>query len=472
METIPDPFTLCNPKLSRRKGFRVPFGLREGRVWAPAEVQAGKACNCVCPACNRPLAAKAKTSKRRRPHFAHLGETDCQTGGETGIHLRAKQVIQDRRGLLLPPWVGDLLDRPNPPVRRDDSGAAHFGRRIDYPALAASLSEVHPEARLGAYQPDLLAVDEAGELLIEIRVTHAVDDRKAAQVRTDGRRMVEIDLSTLERDIPHDPAAFEQAVLWDVGNRHWICCPAADADWRLSMDELERHVAERNRKLAEVWAKQAALETERQEQLAGQARDKAGRREYMRKRLRAPLARDLEELPRLTDPARIAQLRSEYRIAAAERVRELSAGATQEVRTACSGSHWDDWIFGVDPELWQLLAYEEFVGKREGGQRFNQRDVASWVRMAFPYERALYRLFATQYARRAESRRAGYAKHSFSFWAFTDEENARIPNFYEPINQLVQRMEKAQLIRIVPGSIGECEVIHNLKEGCRPTSKI
>ena len=86
METIPEPFALRNPvraHAGNRKGFRVPFGLREGRVWAPAEVASGLACNCICPGCQAPLIAKAQTSRRRRPPFAHLSESGCQTGRET-----------------------------------------------------------------------------------------------------------------------------------------------------------------------------------------------------------------------------------------------------------------------------------------------------------------------------------------------------------------------------------------------------
>src|SRR3546814_2264314 len=84
MNTFADAFSLCNSSAgpSRRSGFRVPFGLRDGRAWAPSEVARGKACGCVCPGCGAALVAKAQTSRRRRPHFAHLTDTGCQTGRE------------------------------------------------------------------------------------------------------------------------------------------------------------------------------------------------------------------------------------------------------------------------------------------------------------------------------------------------------------------------------------------------------
>src|SRR5690554_3281993 len=87
----------------------------------------------------------------------------------------------------------------------DANGQIHAGRRIDYPVHLRALHDVEQERWFGTYQPDIYARDEVGELLIEIRVTHAVDDCKAARVQAHGRRMVEIDLSGLDRDTP--PAA-------------------------------------------------------------------------------------------------------------------------------------------------------------------------------------------------------------------------------------------------------------------------
>ncbi|KFN47211.1 competence protein CoiA family protein, partial [Arenimonas composti] len=179
MDTFPEPFTLSNPSAgtpTARRGFRVPFGLREGRVWAPGEVAKGLGCGCVCPACHAPLIAKAQTSRRRRPHFAHLTDTHCETGRETGIHLRAKQLIVERAELLTPAWNGDRLDMPNPAQARDDEGRIHVGSRVDFPAMQRRLADVEAERQIGGFRPDLVAQDDDGELLIEIRVTHAVDD--------------------------------------------------------------------------------------------------------------------------------------------------------------------------------------------------------------------------------------------------------------------------------------------------------
>jgi hypothetical protein len=473
MATIPEPFTLRNPSgnpPARRGGFRVPFGLRDGRVWAPGEVIKGKACGCICPGCGAALAAKAQESRRKRPHFAHLTDTGCQTGRETGIHQRAKQLIVERQELLVPAWIGDLIDMPNPPHARDDEGQLHRGKPIDRPARRVGLRDIEVERSFGTYQPDVYALDEVGELLIEIRVTHAVDDNKAARVQLHGRRMVEIDLSQLHRDTPHDVDAFEHAVLFDPANRSWISCPAAVADWQASKKELDEQIAKRNGEIAQLRDQLFKAAQHRQLREAQEAKDKDGRKSYVRRMKRAEHADDLAQLLDLTSPARIERIQREYQLSSEARVGELLDTVPPAVRSACLRAHEDAWIFGVDPALWQLLAYDHFMTKRSAGDRFNQRDVASWVRRSFPYEKALYRLFVAQYADRAEARRAGFSKRRLAYWVFTDEENDRIPDFYSPINDFIGRLEAARLIRSLPAPIGECEVFPPPTAGWHPAA--
>lgn len=475
MDTIPEPFTLCNspdPEPPRRSGFRVPFGLREGKYWAPMEVAKGKACDCVCPGCGAPLAAKAIESRRKRPHFAHLADAGCATGRETGIHGRAKQLIGERQVLVLPAWRGDEDGMPNPPQAEDEEGYWHRGRAVDCPAREVRLEAVELERSFGPYQPDVCAQDDAGELLIEIRVTHAVDDRKAHRVQAHGRRMVEIDLSRLDRDIPHDLVAFERAVLADVANRHWISCPDAVEDWRASKEELDALIAERNQEIASIREQRAVAAAQRQVREASEAKDKAGRRAFMRSVLRAKHAEDLAQLMKLTEPDRIESCLRQYRIEGEARVGDLLDQVSPAIRSACLRAHENAWVFGVDPALWQLLAHQQFIAGRAAGFRFNQKDVAAWVRRSFHPERALYRLFVTQYAGRAEARRAGYSKRSLDYWAFTDEENARIPNFYEPINDFIRRLEWTQAIRALPHPLGEYEVQPPPATGAYPAAHI
>lgn len=282
--------------------------------------------------------------------------------------------------------------------------------------------------------------------------------------------MVEIDLSRLDRHTPHDLAAFEHAVLSDPGNRDWIVHPEGVRDWQAAKAELDQQIAERNAWIADQRQKATQAEQERRQRVAREDRDRAEKKEFVRKRERAKHSRDLEWLADLTDPARVAALLDTYRQAADARIEELLEAVPLAVRAAALRWHADAWVFGIHPVLWQLLAYKQFVAGRLPGHRFNQRDVASWVRRTFPSEGALYRLFVAQYAARAEARRAGFSKRSLDYWVFTPEENSRIPDFYGPINEFISRLESAQVIRLLPAPVGECEVLPPPATGCYPTA--
>lgn len=265
---------------------------------------------------------------------------------------------------------------------------------------------------------------------------------------------------------------FEQAVLFDPANRSWISCPEAAAEWHVSKRELDEQVAVRNREIAQQREQLAKADQARREQETQEAKDKEGRKAYIRQLKRAVHANDLTHLSELTSPERIQQVLREFRARAEDRVGELLDSVPPAVRSACLRAHEDAWVFGADPALWQLLAYDHFVAKQSPGCRFNQKDVATWVRRSFHPEATLYRLFVAQYANRAEARRAGYFKRRLNYWVFTEEENARIPDFYAPINDFIDRLEGARVIRHLPAPIGECEVLAPPDAGWLPVAVV
>jgi hypothetical protein len=449
-------------------GLRVPFGLRDGRAYAPSEVQPGQACGCVCPGCGQPLVAKAQASLVRRPHFAHLSGTGCATGFETGVHLRAKQLIQERARILMPKWDGRPPAMTNPPCVSDLDGYVLTGPRVDVPAVVADLVEVGLEQALEGYVPDVIAHDAEGQVLIEVRVTHAVDGGKEARVRADGRRMMEIDLSGVDREIVGDPEAFERAVLMDPGNRHWVVHPSAEARWEALKMELEPARAERN---SQIQARREQARRDRERRQAEQrslAREKAAAKERVRARERAALADELAALEQLADHRRMDEQRRERTARARARVGQLQAGLDPAVRSACMQSHPDAWVYGVDPALWQLEAYFHFVAGKEAGTAGNARDIGYWLRGRFPYEKSLYRLFRARYTARSRSRDRGYWKNTLDYWVFTEEENRLIPDFYAPINTLLEQWAAAQLVQRVYYPRGTFVIRPTPERGLRP----
>lgn len=58
------------------------------------EVPNGNNCGCKCPACNEPLMARNKGTKRKH-HFAHQSGTECEFAYETMLHRLAKEKIRE-----------------------------------------------------------------------------------------------------------------------------------------------------------------------------------------------------------------------------------------------------------------------------------------------------------------------------------------------------------------------------------------
>jgi Competence protein CoiA-like family len=227
---------------SNRSGLRIPFGLRDQRIWAPLEVENGDSCGCVCPACEAPVTARHGRGVRQ-PHFSHKAAGDCSGNFETAAHSYAKHLIELHSRILLPEWIGGP-SFPNPPVAHTAEGKLLKGGKVAWPARITDLRDVRPELSAGEFRPDITSRDEQGELLIEIRVSHAVDDTKAAAVRRGGYRMIEIDLSRMAGAMWYDMERFKNEVLFSETNRTWISHPAAEAAWRSARDRVMALAAE------------------------------------------------------------------------------------------------------------------------------------------------------------------------------------------------------------------------------------
>ncbi len=263
---------------------KVPFGLKDGVMYEPMQVENGSACGCICPSCKAPLEAVAnKTDKIYLVvrHFRHAKNKDCANGRETSIHLAAKQLIEEHRKIFLPAIEAKIE------TIVDARGVSHQSSNILRQEGIFKLQSVRLEESVGDFKPDLIAIDENGaELLIEIAVTSPVDEDKLGKIKKYGQPLVEVNAS----EVPIDN--FEQLAQLlfepvDVTKFEWKYHPdKAREELRLAEelnlilidieikakkeDELRRwrqQKAEVNRKVAQEKEQQrlANIEKERQE---------------------------------------------------------------------------------------------------------------------------------------------------------------------------------------------------------------
>ena len=397
---------------------------------APHQVEVGLACRCVCPGCGAPVMAKALDSPDRRPHFSHHGRQACAGGVESALHRMAKQIIADHRELLLPAWDG-TPEMPNPPTRVNQAGETVAGVAVDLPARVAWLLAVSIEDRGVArdYRPDVLARDDQGELLVEIRVSHRVDPLKQRRVQADGRRMLEIDLSALSLD-GLDLAQLERAVLLEPSNRHWVSHPAAAEAWRTS------------------WANLKSLVSAMDRGIAASRREREQRDADLRNRLRDMHASDLEQLVRLASPeareARLEALQARDAPLIAEALSQLPAA----LHSAVLCPHMGDWAYSAAPALWKAIVVVERILPMQRGKTVNRTHLARWVREQFGVPAPLWRLHQAQHGSDAGAAGLGWRPLA---WFLTDEENASIPDPEGAVAGLLARLAAEGVLRALRG---------------------
>jgi hypothetical protein len=207
---------------------RLPFALRAGQLLRADEVANGLACACECPGCGARVVARNQ-GRHRVAHFAHYRTPECAHGLQTALHLAAKELFLTHRQLQLPGMAGEL-----PYPSRFWGQFPYNAHAYEYvlhaqglhpptyelPARYVSILDARLEQRTGAIVPDIVLDTEAGPLLVEIAVTHFVDEAKLAKLAALGISMLEIDLSGHARDLAGP--ALAQAVLHDITGKRWV----------------------------------------------------------------------------------------------------------------------------------------------------------------------------------------------------------------------------------------------------------
>lgn len=144
-------------------------------------VKNGLECGCVCPGCQEPLVAKNGGDVREH-HFAHKSGNDCGTGYQTIRHIWAKELL--------------LANRMLPAVLKGQK-LAFKAEKIDAELFLKDLN-IKPDILGFAIVPFTLygvTLTKGVPFIVEIFVTHKVDDEKAKIIKKVGIPAIEIDLS-------------------------------------------------------------------------------------------------------------------------------------------------------------------------------------------------------------------------------------------------------------------------------------
>ena len=187
---------------------------KNGEIVSVMDVERGLACHCICPACKDTLVAKQ--GDVRIWHFAHASHTDCLIGAESALHLAAKQLIEKWQGIMMPEIKARRL------VQLADGRNATGDAYLE--AEWVNFEQVSLEESIGSIRPDLIAQAGNARYLIEIAVTHFVDDEKRAAIKKLGLPALEISLDMMGRDIL-DWTTLEDTVIHGTTAKSWLFHP-------------------------------------------------------------------------------------------------------------------------------------------------------------------------------------------------------------------------------------------------------
>lgn len=211
---------------------QLQFGLRDGKIVVVGELspdERGLKCDCVCPVCGGSLVARLGTKKQA--HFAHYRATDCDVASvqQTALHLLAKELIAEAKGMFFPAAAvrcGEVFSD-------SDSETWEIIQRLpktlEYrPAGFYTCSDVILEKKVSDIIPDIILVRGEQRVLVEIAVTHFIDEEKQQKIEKLGLPVLEVDLSDLRTE-QLNREELRTRLLTTPEKKKWMFLPTSQA---------------------------------------------------------------------------------------------------------------------------------------------------------------------------------------------------------------------------------------------------
>lgn len=184
---------------------KLPFGLKDGKFVEVSEVERGLNCRCTCPACGHKLIARK--GRKTVHHFAHYKGQECAHAYETTLHLAAKEILERTQSFMLP----EVKSR---------FGLGTMAMTSLSPSTIIKIDRIYLEKKLDAIIPDIILESNGRKLLVEIAVTHFIDDPKLKKIKAMGVSTIEIDLSGFDRAV--SLVELEKILIESVEHKSWI----------------------------------------------------------------------------------------------------------------------------------------------------------------------------------------------------------------------------------------------------------
>lgn len=189
--------------------------LTDGLLVTPEQVPRGLACKCICPGCENPVQARQGTEKVW--HFAHTKAEAWAGAYEISVHELAKQLIRERKELLLPAL--EVLVSA-----RGAGGENMIEQEVVFESKHVHLDDCKVGRRLDEITPDISGIRKGRQILVEVTVFHRLMPEKRQRLIDTGLASFEIDLGIFKTR-QASRALVEEAVFRQPRNRRWIYHP-------------------------------------------------------------------------------------------------------------------------------------------------------------------------------------------------------------------------------------------------------
>lgn len=224
---------------------KTPFAMYNGNIIHISELKKeknGHDYKCYCCSCNEKLIPRL--GNKNTWHFSHKSE-NCNNALETGLHIMAKRILSERKEIKLPTLSVNkdeyLLERKDfiyssssKRIRTEcmlihNENFNHEYVDVDYEyeivcrSKLYSFDSVNIEKRLNDIIADIILYKNGKPLLVEIAVTHFIDDEKRMKINDMKLSTIEIDLSQYNKNfLKMSMEEIERIIIEDTKNKKWI----------------------------------------------------------------------------------------------------------------------------------------------------------------------------------------------------------------------------------------------------------
>lgn len=364
----------------------------------------GSACECDCPLCGRPLQACSLNGKVGR-YFRHHTSVqederrvncDPLTANETALHRMAKQIIEEKKKILIPSKNITCVEagiRDLPQSVKDKLQQYEYQKETVIEGRSVEI-----EKRLDGFIPDVSLQAERRELFIEIFVRHKVSGEKLAKVKAYGVAMLELDLSPY-LESPVDSDRISEIILDEIAQKKWLFYPFPKKIVEKAKLFYEGQEAVISYRKQEAERREAEISAQKDAQKKKLARERAQKRidELFRKDNYANAIRDLRDDESFMWYCNETWKPIWYDFGECFR---LSESVPFFVDIPITG----EMVFRCDRRIWQSLVFNRYIyGRKENGAAFNAINVFGDLRKdyAIPIDYDLIYKLKSPLARRA-----------------------------------------------------------------------